>query len=75
MEQRTTFLQRLAQAQQQLAHGAVLIAEQEQRIADLRRGGHDTSGSEALLNTLLESQHLHEESVSRILHEISKLNL
>jgi hypothetical protein len=70
---KTAMLLKLAQAQQHLAHGAVLIAEQKQRIANLRRAGNDTTGSEAVLNSLLEGQRLHEEDVARIVREISEL--
>jgi hypothetical protein len=73
MDKMAVLLKYLAQAQQHVAQGAVLIAEQKQRIADMRRSGQHTAGSEALLNSLLESQQLHEDSAARIVREISEL--
>jgi hypothetical protein len=73
MEKTAVLLKHLAQAQQHVAQGAVLIAEQKKRIADMRRSGQDTAGSEALLKSLLESQQLYEDSVAKIVREISEL--
>jgi hypothetical protein len=73
MDKMAVLLKHLAQAQRHVAQGAVLIAEQKQRIADMRRSGQDAAGSEALLNSLLESQQLHEDSAARIVREISGL--
>jgi hypothetical protein len=73
MHERTTLLWYVAQAQQRVTQGEVLIAEQRQRVADLRRDGRDTSGSEALLKSLLDSQQLHEEGLARLVREISRV--
>jgi hypothetical protein len=73
MEDMATLLKHLARAQQHVAQGEILIAEQKQRIADLRRDGHDTSVSESLLKTMLETQRLHEEAVATITSEIAEL--
>jgi hypothetical protein len=73
MDKTAVLLKHLAQAQQHVAQGAVLIAEQKKRIADMRRSGQDTAGSESLLNSMLESQQRHEDAAARIAREISQL--
>ena len=52
-------LRHLRHAEQALALGARHIADQEQRIADLDRDGHDTKRSLALLALYRRSQTLH----------------
>ena len=60
----------LAEAEKAVVDGRVRIASQVQIIADLKRGDHDTTAAEALLNTLMETQRLHEEHRHRLRRDL-----
>jgi hypothetical protein len=53
-------LERLAEAEQHLAQGAVRIERQRRLIAELHRDGRDTTRAEDLLKTFLEIQSMQE---------------
>jgi hypothetical protein len=52
MDKMAVLLDRLTKVQNHVEQGALHIAEQKQRLADLRRDGHDTTEARALLDTL-----------------------
>ncbi|UFW46500.1 MULTISPECIES: hypothetical protein [Bradyrhizobium] len=62
----------LALARRHANMGAQHIARQEGLIAELDRDGHDTAEARKILNTLRETQRLHEQDVERLLLEVSK---
>jgi uncharacterized protein YhaN len=60
----------LEEAERQVAQGKDHIAKQQAIIADLERDGHDTRQARTLLETLLESQALHEQHRGWLLRQI-----
>jgi hypothetical protein len=64
----------LADAQKRAAEGRAHIAHQREVIEILGRDGHDTAQAKELLDTLLETQALHEESVERLMKELQTSN-
>lgn len=65
-----TLWQHLDEADRQIAQGRAHIDKQRAIIADLERDGHDTTQASALLETLLESQRLHERRRATILRQL-----
>jgi len=60
-------LEHLAAAEQHVAQDQERIQKQRGIIADLKSHGHDTGQADALLNTLLNIQALHEQRRDRAL--------
>src|SRR5215471_2286954 len=58
---RRALLQRLAQAERHIAEGMVHLARQRALIAELTRAGHDSEEACVILDTLMETQLLHEQ--------------
>ena len=58
---RATLVRPLEDAERQVAQGKDYIAKQEAVIAGLARDGHGTAQARGLLDTLLESQAVHEQ--------------
>jgi hypothetical protein len=67
---REMLLRHLDQNERHLAQGVEHIAKQRLLVEELARHGHDTTVANELLNTLLESQRLHEQDHARILREL-----
>src|SRR5215471_18386455 len=59
--------QHLAQAERHIAQGVVHLARQRALIAELDRAGHDTEEARAILDTLMETQVLHEQDREHLL--------
>ena len=53
--------QHLAQTEQHIAEGVVHLARQWALIIELDRAGHDTEEARAILDSLMETQVLHEQ--------------
>jgi len=62
--------QHLEMADRQIAEGNKRIAKQKAIIAELKRDGHDIRKAEGLLQTLLDSQALHETHRRTILEQL-----
>jgi hypothetical protein len=60
----------LEDAERQVVLAKEHIARHEAVIADLERDGHDTTQARTLLETLLESQALHEQHRGWLLRQI-----
>jgi hypothetical protein len=63
----------LAESEKDVVEGRVHIANQIRIIEDLKAGGHDTTVAEALLNTLMETQRLHENYRDRLRRELGRV--
>jgi hypothetical protein len=61
----------LVQAESDVALGAMHIARQERRVAELKRDGHDTSLAEDLLQTFRDCQVSHEDHRKLIKEELA----
>ena len=59
--------QHLAQAERHIAQGVVHLARQRALIAELHRAGHDTDEARAILDSLMETQVLHQQDRERLL--------
>lgn len=59
--------QHLAQIERHIAQGVVHLARQRALIAELDRAGHDTGQARAILDTLMETQVLHEQDREHLL--------
>jgi len=57
---RNTLLHGLAEIEQYLALSKAHVSNQVELIAELDRGGHDTTEARNVLATLLETKELHE---------------
>jgi hypothetical protein len=64
--------QHLAQTERHIARGEVHLARQRALIAELDRAGHDTEEARAILDSLMETQVLHEQDRERLLGLASK---
>ena len=64
--------QHLAQAERHIAQGVVHLARQRVLIAELHRAGHATDEARAILDSLMETQVLHEQDRERLLGLASK---
>jgi hypothetical protein len=65
-------LRHLEQAERHVVEGARRIAEQEERVDDLARNGHDTTEARKLLNNFYASQaqHIqHRDLIRKMLEE------
>ena len=62
-----TLQQHLAQAERHIARGVVHLARQRELIAKLDRAGHDTEEARTILDSLMETQVLHEQDRERLL--------
>ena len=62
-----TLQQRLALAERHIARGAVHLAQQRALIAELDRAGHDIEEAQAILDSLMEAQVLHQQGCERLL--------
>jgi len=69
---RAILARHLEQAERQVAEGKEHIATQEAVIAELVRDGHDASQARALLDTLLESQALHEQHRGWLVRQLTE---
>ncbi|MGY4623256.1 hypothetical protein [Bradyrhizobium sp. USDA 4486] len=69
---RAILLEHLNQARRHAAMGEHHLARQEQLIAELDRGGHDTMAAMSVLTTLRRTQELHERDIERLLGELAK---
>lgn len=67
---RSMIIRHLRQAEQAVAQGARLVAEQEQRVSTLRRGGHDVAEAVRLLELFRETQAQHIAFRDRVLGEL-----
>ncbi|MDE2467180.1 MAG: hypothetical protein KGL35_00120 [Bradyrhizobium sp.] len=65
-------LHHLKEAERHCAQVERHIADQEDRITSLVRGGHDTTEARKLLDNFYASQMLHIEHRDRILKELKK---
>lgn len=65
-------LRHLEQADRHIANGKRLVAEQEERVADLARHGHDTTEARKLLDNFYASQVQHIQHRDRILKELEQ---
>ncbi len=66
--------QYLEQAERHAAEGRQLVARQEALVAELDRDGHDTDAARKVLETLRETQSLHEADVRRLLEELEAVS-
>jgi len=64
--------QHLAQAERHIAQGVVHLARQRVLIAELHRAGHDTDEARAILDSLMETQVLHQQDRERLLRLASQ---
>jgi hypothetical protein len=64
--------QHVAQAERHISRGVVHLAQQWALIAELDRAGHDTEEARAILDTLMETQVLHQQDRERLLRLISQ---
>jgi hypothetical protein len=62
-----TLQRHLAQAERHVAQGVVHLARQRALIDELDRAGHDTTDARAVLDTLTETQVLHEQDREHLL--------
>ena len=69
----TSLEQELAQAEDWARQGRQQVEHQRRVVAILERDGHDTAQARALLDTLLETQALHEDGVRRLVRELETL--
>ena len=69
----TSLKEDLAQSEEWARQGRKHVAHLRHIVDTLQRDGHDTTQDEALLQTLLETQTLHEEGVRRVLRELETL--
>jgi len=65
-------LRHLEQAERHIAEGVRLIAEQEERIADLARLGADTTEAKKLLDNFYAIQIQHIQHRDRIVKELEQ---
>ena len=64
--------QHLAQAERHIAQGVVHLARQRVLITELHRAGHDTDEARAILDSLMETQVLHQQDRERLLRLASQ---
>src|SRR5215475_14165265 len=64
--------QHLAQTEQHIAQGVAHLARQRALIVELGRAGHDTEEARAILDSLMETQVLHEQGRDRLLVLLSQ---
>jgi hypothetical protein len=64
--------QNFAQAERHIARGLVHLARQRALIDELDRAGHDTKTAWAILDTLTETQTLHEQDRDHLLRLASQ---
>ena len=57
----------LAQTEQHIAQGVAHLARQRALIVELGRAGHDAEEARTILDTLMETQVLHEQDRERLL--------
>ena len=60
-------LQHLAQVERHIARGFVHLARQRELIAEQDRAGYDTEEARAILDTLMQTQVVHQEDRERLL--------
>jgi hypothetical protein len=63
---RVELQQHLAETEQHIAQGVAHLARQRALIDELGHGGHDTEEARAILDTLMETQVLHEQDRERL---------
>ncbi|MBV8806488.1 MAG: hypothetical protein JO042_15635 [Sinobacteraceae bacterium] len=68
---RALLIEHLTQAERHIAEGVVCLERQRDLIADLARGGHDTSQAEVLLLEFEHSQTLYVASYDQIREELN----
>jgi hypothetical protein len=64
--------QHLAQAERHMAQGVVHLARQRALITELDRAGHNTEEARAILESLMETQLLHQQDRERLLRLASQ---
>jgi hypothetical protein len=72
MNNRAMHLRHLQEVERWLAEGERHISEQEQRIATLRRDGHDATRAESLLEVFYQTQAQHISHRDMILKELDQ---
>lgn len=75
MADRKMAFRQLAVAEEYVARGLEIIAHQKKLIAELERDGHESAAATArrILETLLQSQALHESERDRLKHGLNSL--
>jgi hypothetical protein len=68
--EREILLRRLAEAEQSVAEGKVLIAQQQRLIVESERDGQDASEAMCLLEKFLMLQQSREENRAKILDDL-----
>ncbi|RXH40855.1 hypothetical protein XH94_10930 [Bradyrhizobium zhanjiangense] len=69
---RAMHVQHLEEAERHIAQGEGHIVEQEDRIANLARDGHDTTEARKLLDNFYATQMLHIQHRDRIREELEQ---
>ena len=69
---RETIIRHLADAEEHVAQGVRHIVEQEARIKELNRDGHDTTEARRLLTLFVETQVQHVEHRDRLLGDLAQ---
>jgi len=72
MMDRAMHVQHLEEAERHIAQGKRHIVEQEDRIANLARDGHDTTEARKLLDNFYATQMLHIQHRDRIRKELEQ---
>ena len=67
---RALLIKHLTQAERHISEGLASLERQQALIADLAKGGHDTTQAEVLLREFEHSQTLHMASYERLLAEL-----
>ena len=71
---REILLRRLAQAEERVAEGKALIAQQQQMVVESERDGHDAAESWRLLEKFLKVQQSLELDRAQILDELFEVS-
>jgi hypothetical protein len=74
MQDRRTISAHLEEAERHARQGAIHVANQRNLIADLERGGHDTTDARALLRQFEDLQELHVADRDRLRQELKALS-
>ncbi|MBR0800535.1 hypothetical protein JQ615_34745 [Bradyrhizobium jicamae] len=67
---RTLAQEHLAIAERHAAEGRRIVARQEELIDELQAHGHPTADAEKILNTMRDTQAIHEHDVKRLLNQL-----
>jgi len=72
---RETIQRHLDQAERLVAEGVLRIERQKRLIAELERDGHAAADAKRLLETLLDSQAIHEAHLRMVRAELRRLSV